>query len=465
MKRLALIIIIILAAGRIYSADTLHVSDAALFLSKYVAIPSVSGTEEIAANWFAEEFIKRDFYVEFITNSPGSVNFVASLYPLSFGKPNIVFLNHMDVVEAGDPAKWKYPPYGGVIAEDKVWGRGSFDNKGLGVIQMFAVSHFLDLAAGQDLDYNVSVLCVSGEETGGKKGSAIVAKEYIDKLNPVVVIGEGGSGMEKLSFIGKDEPIFGISIAEKGCMVVKLSWSNTDVGHASIICQPYANLIMINTLYKLLNAQFPAIMTKEAALMFSSLGKEVGGVKGRVMEKPHSKLFQRAIKKEAKESPELNELLSNKITLTDIVSEKSSYNQVTQEVSAILDCRLLPGQDYEDILEFIRINTMDSLMTVSVIERGVAPLSTDPEYFFDLIAESLKKEFGASTVVPMLLPASTDNSYFRTVGIPTYGINPMIVSAGQLAAIHNYDEFIKLEDIDRGINTFVDFLKKVLDVY
>ena len=31
---------------------------------------------------------------------------------------------HMDVVDAGDPARWKRPPYGGVIEEGRIWGRG-----------------------------------------------------------------------------------------------------------------------------------------------------------------------------------------------------------------------------------------------------------------------------------------------------------------------------------------------------
>ena len=40
----------------------------------------------------------------------------------------ILLMNHHDVVEAsGD---WHYPPFSGEIAEGKIWGRGTLDDKG-----------------------------------------------------------------------------------------------------------------------------------------------------------------------------------------------------------------------------------------------------------------------------------------------------------------------------------------------
>jgi len=446
----------------VVETDTLTVSDAVKFLSKYVAIPSVSGQENEAAYWLAQQCEEKGLNIEYITNNLGSVNFAASLYPLSSGKPNIVFLNHIDVVFAGDEKLWKYPPFEGVMAEGRVWGRGSFDNKGLAVIQIFAVEQFVDLAMKEELPFNVTVLCVSGEETGGLTGSALVAKDFVERFNPMVVIGEGGSGMDELSFLEGTGPLFGISIAEKGCILVKLSWTSDNAGHASIAGN-YASLMMINGLYKLLNAPHPIIMTKEAELMFSSVGEKLGGIKGKVMSKPRSKLFMSFLKQHAQKNPELNEILTNKITLSGLESTKTSYNQVSQEEAAILDCRLLPGETPEGLVNFIKNTLQDSLVQISIVEHGPLPLTTEPEYFFNLLAYALESEFDGASVVPMLLPASTDNSYFRALGIPVYGLNPMIVSPDQLKAIHSYDEFIKFVDIDRGIDVFVSFIKAALE--
>ncbi|MDP3453457.1 MAG: M20/M25/M40 family metallo-hydrolase [Bacteroidales bacterium] len=442
---------------------SISISSAALMLSDYVRIPSVSGEENDAADFFARQCREMGLHVEYITNSPGEVNFAASLYPLSSNKPNIVFHNHIDVVSAGDSSLWRYPPFGGVIAEERVWGRGSFDNKGLAVIQLFAVSEFVDMAAERELPYNVTILCVSGEETGGLTGSEIVARNFNEQFNPVVVIGEGGSGMDDISFLPKKSKLFGISISEKGYLLLKLSWSSENAaGHTSITDDDYSGLRLINGLHKLLNTPLPVIMTKEAELMFKSVGKEIGGVKGKVMAKPNSNLFMRFLRKHARENPELEDIITNKITLTSLRSAHSSYNQNSFEDAAFLDCRLLPGTSPEEMINFIKETVGDSLMNMTILEQGPPVLSSHPEYYFNKLAEAVKVEFKGAKVVPMLMPASTDNSFYRAAGVPVYGFNPMIVSGDQLMAIHSYNEFIKLTDIDRGILVFKNFLNSLL---
>lgn len=47
-------------------------------------------------------------------------------------------LGHLDVVPAID-SEWKYPPYGGVIDDGKLWGRGAMDDKGPMIACLFAI--------------------------------------------------------------------------------------------------------------------------------------------------------------------------------------------------------------------------------------------------------------------------------------------------------------------------------------
>ena len=41
----------------------------------------------------------------------------------------VLFMNHHDVVPAR-AEQWKYPPFSGEVAEGKIWGRGTLDDKG-----------------------------------------------------------------------------------------------------------------------------------------------------------------------------------------------------------------------------------------------------------------------------------------------------------------------------------------------
>ena len=68
----------------------------------------------------------------------------------------IMLMNHHDVVEAtGD---WKYPPFSGTVAEDRVWGRGALDTKG-GLWAMLRAAEELAAETGAD------VVCVIGRKT------------------------------------------------------------------------------------------------------------------------------------------------------------------------------------------------------------------------------------------------------------------------------------------------------------
>jgi len=139
------------------------VPPSAHLLSRYIRHASVTGNERMAGLFFSTVARQKGFHVEILKDEPASFNFTASLYPLEKGKPNIVLLNHIDVVPATREAEqeYTYPPFSGTIADGKVWGRGAIDNKGMGVMQILAMEKFLELAAETDLPFNVTMPSVS----------------------------------------------------------------------------------------------------------------------------------------------------------------------------------------------------------------------------------------------------------------------------------------------------------------
>lgn len=444
--------------------DTSKIPEAAYFLSEYVAIPSISGNENEAAYFLARKCEEAGLIVHFITDNPGSVNFSASIYPLSSGKPNIIFQNHIDVVPAGDSTLWRFPPFEGRIAEGRVWGRGALDNKGLAVVQFYAIKSIMDMAKERELPYNVTLLCVSGEETSSSTGAAIVAKNFKEVFNPSVMIGEGGSGMKNLSLTQKKMKIFGISIAEKEHLWLKLVWRAENAGHTSITEENNITMMFVNGLNRLVNTRMTITITPETELMMQALGKEVGGVAGKVMRKPHGKIFKRFVAKYSLDNPELNDFFTNKITLSGVSSSSGSINQNSSEIAAYLDCRLLPGVTADDMINFICGIVNDPEMSVEIISYGKGSgKGTIPEYYFEKLSLALKHEFKGTAVIPMLFPASADNVYFRREGVPVYGLNPFMVDNEQINAIHNYNEFIDIEDLDRGIKVYTFFLKDLLN--
>lgn len=317
-------------------------------LSDYVKIPSETGAENDAAYFLIDYCIEKQLFVKVFNDEEGCVNFAASLYPLDSGKPNIIFLNHTDVISCGDKDKWTYPPYSGTISDNKIWGRGAFDNKGLAITQLAAIEQFIAISQVVSLPYNVTFLSVSGEETGGSTGSALVSKNFKVIFNPSVVIGEGGSGMNNVALVKDNKSYFGISICEKSLIWLELKCIYMGAGHSAIAGHESANTHMINALAKLANRRIRIKSTPEVRLMFASLGNEIGGLKGYLVEHINWVMLKPVLKYFSSRNTELESVLSNTITISSIGKENPNPNRINQEARAVLDCRLLPGTTPEE---------------------------------------------------------------------------------------------------------------------
>ncbi|MEA2597164.1 MAG: acetylornithine deacetylase [Thermomicrobiales bacterium] len=81
------------------------------------------------------------------------------------GGRSLILNGHIDVVPGGDPTAWSHDPFGGEIADGKVWGRGAIDMKG-GVAAMISAVEAIQ-RAGLRLKGDVFVESVVDEETGG----------------------------------------------------------------------------------------------------------------------------------------------------------------------------------------------------------------------------------------------------------------------------------------------------------
>lgn len=376
-----------------------QLTSAILLLSDYVKIPSETGNENNAAYFLIDYCREKQFHIRIMNEDKGCINFAASLYPLEAGKPNIVFLNHLDVVPSGEHTKWSYPPYSGTIKDNKVWGRGAFDNKGLAITQLTAIEQFIQISKNVSLPYNVTLLCVSGEEIGGSTGSALVAKNFKQDFNPSVVIGEGGSGMNNIAFLKDNETYFAISITEKSFIWLELKCHFMAPGHSSIAGKESANTHMIKALARLSNKKPRINTTPEVRLMFSSFGDKIGGLKGYLVQHINWTLFNPFLRYFSMKNPELESILCNTITISSIGNENPNPNRTIQEAVAVLDCRMLPGTTPDEIIAFIERTIDDPLIEIHEIRRGAPQYTTYPEKYYVHRAQSLETVYQGAKVI------------------------------------------------------------------
>ena len=97
--------------------------------------------------------------------------------------------SHLDTVDTGDPALWEHDPFGGEIADDRIYGRGASDTKGAISVQAFAPALLRRMGMRPRGDCYVTFVVY--EERGGT-GSRFLM-EQSDLRTDIAISGEATS--------------------------------------------------------------------------------------------------------------------------------------------------------------------------------------------------------------------------------------------------------------------------------
>ena len=92
------------------------------------------------------------------------------------GGRSLIVNGHVDVVDAGDPARWTTPPFAAEIRDDQIVGRGSVDMKGGIAAALVALETLVELDV--ELAGDVIFQFVTDEETGGMGTIAAAERGY-----------------------------------------------------------------------------------------------------------------------------------------------------------------------------------------------------------------------------------------------------------------------------------------------
>lgn len=426
-------------------------------LQKFIQIPSLSGEEKRAGDFIKSVTKENKLFITEFGNTNGNYNFAASIFPLDLKKPNIIFLNHIDEVPEIELEKSK--SYSGQIIDNKLYGRGAIDNKGVALMQLYSIVNY---AKFKDLKskYNITFLAVSCEETQCEGGVNYVINNYLEELNPFMVIGEGPS--ELTSLIGGEfkNAVYGISVAHKRSFWLNLELEIETNGHGSITPIDYSNKAFVKALNNLTKKKNKIIYNDINVNILKSLGSHKKGVEKLVLR--HPKLFKPFIASKLRKQPELLALFTNTITLTNIYTNNNSYNSIPSKASAFLDCRLLPSTSETEFLKLIKNRLNNDSIKISIEQHMpyATPSSTETDYY-QTLEKTIKKYYTNTDVLPIIVPNINDLGAFRQKGIPSYGSIPVSFSREEVEGIHNSGEYISIPHLYNGMNVYFNFIKEI----
>ena len=387
-----------------------------------------------AADFLAALLEREGIPVTRYETAPGRSIVIGRLKGSGSAKP-LLLLHHMDVVPT-DPARWQHDPFAAEITDGRIWGRGTMDMKGLGVVQLMA---FLSLKRQSvPLSRDVILMAVPDEEVGGKLGAEWMQTNHYAEIDPEFILDEGGFGSRDLFAPGK--LVFGISVAEKKILWLKITAEGV-AGHGS---QPHDQ----NPNDRLLRAVNRLLAEPMATASFSVLDM----MKSRVGTLAANK-FNNAIQ-------------HSTISITSLrsgVGDPPKVNVIPSLAEATIDCRVLPGTTKDQWMAEIRRRLGDPALKIDIVYEGDNPtVTTQDSTFYRALESAVKRRHPDAIVTPMVVPYGTDANRFRLRGVKSYGFTPVIVPAQGVMSMHGDAEFLPVDAVGPAIQILFEALKETV---
>ena len=360
-------------------------------------------------------------------------------------RPALLLHGHLDVVPAR-ASDWTVDPFGGVVQDGMVWGRGAVDMKdGDGIILAMARAW---ARAGVAPQRDVVLNFLPDEEGGSRHGSHWLVEKRPDMFHGVSeAVGEVGGYSLTLE---NNKRVYLVQTAEKGIRWLKLR-AEGQAGHGSFINNDNAITKLAHAIAAIGEHKFELIETPTVRDFIKALSDTLGI--------PLS--F---------DDPE--ELLSHLGPIARIVGAtlsntanptilRAGYkdNVIPGEATAIIDGRFLPGHE-DDLVRDVKallpegVFVEDEMYDVSVESPFNVPL-------VDAIGAAIRAEDPLGTPVPYTLSGGTDAKAFSGLGINCYGFLPLLLPPEMdfSAMFHGVDERVPVAGLEFGARVMDRFVR------
>ncbi len=424
-------------------------------LSRYIQIDTSNppGNELKAAQFFKKIFDGEGIEAKIIESAPGRGNVYARLRG-NGSKKSVVLLNHMDVVPA-DPKDWQQPPFGGVVKEGYVWGRGALDMKGPAVAQ--AMTLVALKRQGISLAGDVIFLGTADEEAGGAMGAGFLLENHPELFADVGIVFNEGGGIR----MGKDGKAseYRVSVSEKTPLWLRLTASGKP-GHGST---PGANLAvnkLLAALNRVLLYQTPIKVVPEVQKYYADIANEERGERKLRYQDLRSALNDPAFATDFIKDSRDNASVRNTLSIT-VLQGSNKINVIPAEAMAELDIRLLPGEDTQAFIRELKQIIADDSVKVDVLLSF--PPATSPAHpeAMKAISEMARIRDQGIPVVSPLVRGFTDCHFFRRKNIPCFGFMPLRNPASEGGLVHGIDERITVESLGAGLRGLYELVHKL----
>lgn len=344
---------------------------------------------------------------------------------------NILLMSHHDVVAADD--KWTRDPFGGEIAEGKVYGRGAADTKGSLCGILWAMEELL--AEGFRPEVNVFIASSHNEELGGDGVTSLRSWFQEQGISLEVILDEGGAIVDPPLGNMKCEKCAMVAVHEKGrCRLTCTAlWESSHVSLTGYKNNPVERMAaFIQEISG--KQQFITRLSPPVEEMFKKLSPYCSFPMNLLFS--NLWLFGGVIRKVL---PGINATAGGMIgTTCAFQTIEGGTNEKICKATAML--RFIDEKDLEKDLEVFRSVAKKYAIDVEIAyQEYYAPADLESKAY-GYTMDCLKAVFPRYPAAPYILPAGTDAWKLTPVCPCVIRFAPTRMSKQQLGSIHAADE-------------------------
>ena len=420
------------------------------WLSDLIRIDTTNppGNETAAAQYVAGVLQKENIPAEVLEIAPGRSITVARLQggPLPDPSKALLLVAHMDVVGV-DKTKWTADPFGAVVKDGYIYGRGAIDDKGMLAANL---ATFIQLKrSGVRLNRDVIFLADDDEEQGGPASIKAVIDKYWNKIACAFAINEGG----RVVLQGNKIQYVGIQSAAKVSYNVAVTAAGTS-GHASIPLPDNSVVHLAAAIEKIGTLETPVQMTSITRRYFEQLApiedEDTAKWIRALLDQPER--FQLAAKRLGDMNPMWSSMMRDSISPTELRAGVR-VNVIPSESWANLNVRLLPGDSINTVIQEMQKAVNDPKIKFEVApDSGInAPDSSLSSELYTSMQHVAAQQFPGAAIVPFLSTGATDSAELRFHNVQSYGLLPFPLTESDIARMHADDERIPVASFHTGV--------------
>lgn len=360
----------------------------------------------------------------------------------------LVLMAHYDVVPA--PAEgWQADPFGGLIADGCVHGRGALDDKGSLVGICAAVEQLLgeDWKPAQDVYLSFG----ADEEVFGSGAPHAVNWLREQCVEPWLVLDEGGAVVDDAFPLTRGSQAL-IAIVEKGTVDVTLM-AAAPGGHASTPAPNNAVTQLARAITAINDNPAPARLSGPVITMLQAMAQVMPFplrsvlARAELIKVPLAILLSRL-------GPETAATVRTTMAVTRVNGSEAN-NVIASQARANVNVRLAVDDDLEQLRR--RIEDLVSPFGVQIESmRGSNPppiSRTDHEPWRQLL-RVLRHWEPELHPVPYVQNGGTDSRHFTAICDAVYRFAPLTMSRAQRTSVHAENEFVTEASLERAVQFY-----------